>query len=204
MTKEEKREYDKKRYQANREKKLEYQKLYYKENKDKKKLYRQANREKILEQMKLYYQENKEKILEYYQTPIGRASYLLNAYNREDKKRGRNKGDLTAEWIVERIMSKPCAHCGKSGWEVIGCNRIDNSKPHTMDNVEPCCYECNLKLAGKDTKQVFQYSLDGKFVGVWPSTAECGRSGYNQGNVSNCCNDKLQKYKGYKWSYKPL
>lgn len=26
------------------------------------------------------------------------------------------------------------------------CNRIDNSKPHTKDNVEPCCKSCNSRL----------------------------------------------------------
>lgn len=72
-----------------------------------------------------------------------RATMLLCEYNRADKRRNRGKGDLTTQWIVDNIFSKPCAHCGKTGWEVIGCNRLDNSKPHTKDNVEPCCRSCN-------------------------------------------------------------
>lgn len=151
----------------------------------------------------------------YHQTPMWRAYNLLNRYNQSDKKYNRGKGDLTAEWILESIMSKPCVHCGKSGWEVIGCNRIDNSKPHTMDNVEPCCCECNLKLSAEQkktdfinrqdlAKQVYQYTLDGKLVGIWPSTRECGRNGFDQGAVSKCCRGELQTYKGYIWSYVPL
>ena len=189
MTREEKREYKRKWYQENKEKILEQ-----------KKLYRQENKERLLEQMKLYRQ-----------TPMWRASYLLSHYNQNDKKYNRGKGDLSAEWIVSNIFSKPCAHCGKSGWEVIGCNRLDNSKPHSKDNVEPCCKDCNDKLATEEkktdfAKQVFQYTLDGKLVGIWPSTKECSRNGYDQGNVASCCRGEkgFKTHKGYKWSYAPL
>lgn len=44
-----------------------------------------------------------------------RAVRLLTNYKTEDKKANRGKGDLTAQWIVENIFSKPCAHCGKTG-----------------------------------------------------------------------------------------
>lgn len=128
MTKEERREYNRKYHQANREKHLEQMKEYH-----------QANRDKRLEQMKEYMQ----------QTQIGRASNLLSAYNQSDKEHNRGQGDLTAKWIAENIFSKPCKHCGKTGWEKIGCNRIDNDKPHSKDNVEPCCEECNKKLPRK-------------------------------------------------------
>ena len=78
-----------------------------------------------------------------------RAQEIVQNYNQEDKKYNRGKGDLTSQWIVKNIFSKPCVHCGKTGWKIIGCNRLDNSRPHTMDNVEPCCEECNHKLAGR-------------------------------------------------------
>ena len=156
MTKEEQREYNRKYYQANREKRLEQMKEW-----------QEANREKLTEYNKEYYQTNKEKKKEYRQsnsknkkeydreyrkTPMGRASHLLSAYNRNDKKYNRGKGDLTAQWIVENIFTKKCVYCGKEGWEVIGCNRIDNDKPHSKDNVEPCCLEHNLKLPRKRKK----------------------------------------------------
>lgn len=138
-------------------------------------------------------------------TPKGRASTLLNAYNNKDKKQNRGKGNLTSQLIVENILFKPCAHCGISGWKIIGCNSIDNDKPHTKDNVEPCCKECNDKLATKERKtQVYQYTLDDKLVKVWDSQQECKKSGFSQSNISNCCNGKMKNYKGYKWSFNPL
>lgn len=56
----------------------------------------------------------------------------------------------------------------------------------------------------KKSKPVYQYTLDGVLKKVWPSTKECGRNGFGQWNVSNCCNGKLKTYKGYRWSYVPL
>lgn len=158
MTKEERREYAKKYYQANREKIKEYKKQYYQNNaerfKEYQKQYNQDNSERIKEQKKQYYQDNaerhKEQMKQYRQTPMGRASILLSTYNQSDKKHNRGKGDLTAEWIVENIFTQPCHYCGKEGWEVIGCDRIDNSKPHTEDNVIPCCMNCNRKRGTKE------------------------------------------------------
>lgn len=172
MTKEERREYNKKYYQANRERYKEYYKQYYQDNAELFKEYRKENAEYHKEYNKQYYQNNSERRKEqmkrwnkdnserrkeydkqYRKTPMGRASHLLMAYNQSDKKHNRGKGNLTAEWIVENIFSKPCTHCGISGWEVIGCNRIDNDKPHTKDNVEPCCGKCNINLPRKKTNE---------------------------------------------------
>lgn len=86
----------------------------------------------------------------YRKNPIIRAKKLISNYNASDIEHFRGKGDLTADWIIENIFSKPCAHCGKEGWDVIGCNRLDNNKPHSKENVEPCCKECNNKLHRTD------------------------------------------------------
>lgn len=106
-------------------------------------------REKHKEQIKKYRDEHKDYYKNYPISQKSRASKLLHSYNREDEKYGRGKGDLTSQWIVDNIFTKPCVHCGKTGWNVIGCNRLDNSKPHTKDNVEPCCVECNKRLPRK-------------------------------------------------------
>lgn len=164
------------------------------------------NKEKILEKRKNYYQTHKSERSNYYKnTPYGRALYLIGAYKKEDRNHSRGECDLTAQWVIDNIFSKPCAHCGKEGWRIIGCNRLDNSKPHTMDNVEPCCVECNWKEFGKSkSKKIYQYTLDGKLVKIWKSSAECCRNGYERSNVNACCNGKRQKHKGYRWSYQPL
>lgn len=127
-----------------------------------KKLYRniEKNKEKHREEQKIYYQLHREEILEKRKnspktqtkavvTPNSRAHNLLSSYVQSDNKHNRGECTLTAKWIIENIFSKPCAHCGKTGWDVIGCNRLNNDLPHTVDNVEPCCAECNKKLTRK-------------------------------------------------------
>ena len=55
----------------------------------------------------------------------------------------------------------------------------------------------------KKSKVVLQYSLDGVFIKKWASTQEVKRQlGFNQGNISECCNGKRQTHKGYIWRYK--
>ena len=54
------------------------------------------------------------------------------------------------------------------------------------------------------SKKVYQYTLDGELVRVWESTCECGRNGFNQGHVAECCRGIKNKHKGYRWLYNPL
>lgn len=139
------KEYNKRYKEKHPEKCREYSKQYYQEHPEKErernKRYRKKHPEKSRERIKRYRINNPEK---------ARASHLVGHYKLLDKKHNRGECTLTAKWVVENIFSKPCHYCGKEGWDVIGCDRIDNSKPHTPDNVVPCCYECNTKKGLKD------------------------------------------------------
>ena len=99
----------------------------------------------MIEKQKEYYVNNIEKRIEYTKTPLARANNLLSQYKRIDKEKGKNDVDFNAQWIVENIFTKPCVYCGESDWTKIGCDRKDNSKGHTKDNVVPCCSYCNCK-----------------------------------------------------------
>lgn len=143
----------------------------------------------------------------YRSTQKGRAINLLGQYRRADRKYNRGECTLTADYIVEHIFSQPCHYCGETDWRKIGCNRLDNSLPHTPDNVEPCCWECNDRLGReKKRKAVYQYNLDGLLVAIWPSVNECGRNGYRKNNVAACCRGDYgcKTHKGFRWSYVPL
>lgn len=117
------------------------------------KQYKLEHQEKIAERAKQWRKEHKEEIAEYNKkyrkTPYGRANKLFQKYKKLDKKYNRGECTLTPQWIVDNIFTQPCHYCGASGCEKIGCDRIDNSKPHTEDNVVPCCYECNVKRGKK-------------------------------------------------------
>ena len=51
------------------------------------------------------------------------------------------------------------------------------------------------------SKRVLQLSLDEVFIREWPSTAECGRNGFNQRHVCSCCQGKRKTHKGFRWMY---
>lgn len=165
-----------------------------------------------------YYREHRESELkrkteyqkEYSKTQMGRAQSQFQQYKRMDIKNGfgDDKIDFDARWIVDKIYTQPCAHCGETDWHQLGCNRLDNSKPHTQDNVEPCCYHCNCVLNGNEndlgertSKKISQYTKDGEFVKEWPSMAEAGRNGFNFRNISACCSGKRKTAGGYVWKY---
>lgn len=115
-------------------------------------------REEHPEVMKKWRDENKDHISEYNKkhskTKMGRANNLLNSYRRNDRKHNRGECTIKAKWIVENIFSKCCVYCGETDWTKLGCDRIDNSKPHTPENVVPCCKPCNSK---KGTMSVEEY-----------------------------------------------
>ncbi len=133
---------------------LKYKQNYYNNNKEKcliyGKQYREENKDKMLENQKQWYKDNKEKVLEYHrqyqkESQVGRANYLLQSYKQKDKKYNRGECTLTTDWIVKNIFTSKCVFCGESDWHKLGCDRIDNDKPHTEDNVQCCCGECNVK-----------------------------------------------------------
>lgn len=57
-----------------------------------------------------------------------------------------------------------------------------------------------LNKNGKLSKAVGAYK-NCELIFTFPSTMECGRQGFNQGNVWACCRGKLKTYKGYTWRY---
>lgn len=80
---------------------------------------------------------------QYYRTPEGRALALVHAYRKIDAGKGL-VCTLTREWVLAEILSRLCVYCdGKSG-ALVGCDRVDNSGPHSPENVVPACGICNL------------------------------------------------------------
>lgn len=93
-----------------------------------------------------------------------KASKMISSYKLKDKKLGFDKVcDIDIDWMIENIITKPCIYCGDT--HRVGCDRIDNNKGHTKDNVVPCCYDCNcarndnfsfdeMKILGQTIKKI--------------------------------------------------
>lgn len=112
--------------------------------------YYKNNREEILVKQVEYNAAHKEKIAAYYAvydaTPFGRATHLIRAYRKADKKYNRGECTVTPQWMVDNVFSgQVCHYCGESNWTKLGVDRKDSSLPHTPENCVPCCKACNEK-----------------------------------------------------------
>lgn len=78
--------------------------------------------------------------------PLNWARKMVASYMQTDREKGFNdKETISVDYFINHIANEECKYCHKRGYGLIGCNRIDNTKPHTIDNVEPCCFKCNAK-----------------------------------------------------------
>lgn len=144
--------------ESHQEEAKEYYYQYYESHqediKERSRNYRESHCEEIKERSRNYYEvhkeEIKEKVHQYYKTKKGRGLALIRSYKDSDNKHNRGECTLTVQWILDNIFSRSCIYCGESDWHLLGCDRINNAKPHTPENVVPCCGKCNVKRNDKD------------------------------------------------------
>ena len=147
-----------------------------------------------------YIHSGKEKILKPVTTKNGYLRVVLC-------KNGKKKTFLVHRLVAEAFIPNPN--------NLPQVNHKDENKlNNNVENLEFCDNKYNSNFGtrneriiakntnGKRSKKVYQYTLDGQFVREWESTSDCGRNGYNYGNVAACCRGELKKYKGFIWKYR--
>ena len=119
---------------------------------------------------------------------------------------------LVAQTFLPNPENKPCINHkieGKKGKKI---NMVIFNEDGTVDEkrstIEWATYEENNNYATRNeriaktmSKKVLQLSLTGELIREWKSTIECGRNGFNQGNIVSCCNGKRKSAYGYHWEY---
>lgn len=83
-------------------------------------------------------------------------------------------------------------------------NHIDECKTNNdIRNLEWVTVSQNVKHSiHKQLCKIRQHSLDGEFIREWKSFREIERElGFRSSNINMCCQGKLKKAYGYKWSY---
>ena len=80
----------------------------------------------------------------------GRACFLASAYRQIDADKGM-VCDITHKYMLCHIFTQSCVYCGVT--DGLGCDRLDNSRGHTMDNVVPACGDCNIMRGDRFTHE---------------------------------------------------
>ena len=70
-----------------------------------------------------------------------KASKMISSYKIKDKSHDYEISDIDIDWMIDNVLLNKCIYCGDT--VRVGCDRIDNSKGHSKENVVPCCYEYN-------------------------------------------------------------
>lgn len=93
------------------------------------------------------------------------------------------------------------------------CDRLDDSKGYSFDNIRIVTWQENFEKANEDQrrgilsatiplKPISQYTLEGVFVKSYISLHEAERqTGINPSNISKVARGKHKQSGGYKWKY---
>lgn len=151
------------------------------------------------------------KSLNHYKAKIKKATADENGYLRIRL----SKKSLQKSFRVHRLVAKAFIPNPDNLPQVNHINEIKDD--NRVENLEWCTHDYNVSYGTlpvrqsqkqlndpKKSKPVYQYTLDGVLVRVWPSAAEAGRNGFSQGHVAACCRGERKSHKGFIWSYIPL
>jgi len=110
--------------------------------------------------------QTSDKVKESYNTKEGRAYFLSKNYERLDLEADRGLSTITPQFIKDHIFASKCYWCGETDWKQLGCDRIDNTKPHTPDNVLCSCSRCNIERNRHSMDYFKKYQVSKETQGV--------------------------------------
>lgn len=94
-------------------------------------------------------QYNKQYNKQHYATIEGYARAIRKSNLQKDRKYGRIEAEEdplpTIEEYIELLQQRDFYDGKQYHWSEMGLDRIDNSKPHTIDNVVPCSTKNNIR-----------------------------------------------------------
>ncbi len=63
-------------------------------------------------------------------------------------------------------------------------------------------YKKNMSIQEKLGKKIIQYNIDGIIIKEWVSISTAAKElGMSSSGICNCCKNKIQSFRGFKWSY---
>ena len=156
----------------------------------------------------------------YRHTKEGLARQIYGHQKLSSKRRNHPLPNYTSDKLKEWLFSQKLFHELFDNWKASGfdkmmvpsCDRIDDYKPYTLENLQLMSWNDNFLKGHRDRKNgvnnkmnkpVIQLTLDGQVVGVYHSMMQASReTGINVGNIHSACNGRYKTAGGFKWKYK--
>lgn len=108
-------------------------------------------------------------------------------------KNGKKKTCKVHRLVAQAFIPNP------NNYEEIN-HKNENREMNTVENLEWCTRQYNVEYS--QSKQVNQYSLNGKLIATFKSINEVQRElGFNISCISLCCNGKINTAYKYKWKH---
>ena len=168
---------------------------------------------------------NKQKLKDRQHSRTGLISRIFSNQKTNSKKRGHVLPNYTIQELREWCLSQKIYHTLYEEWvqsdfkkgKSPSCDRIDDSKPYTLDNIQLMSWDDNKAKGHKSIsdntiqnsgllhgghRQVDMLTLEGQYIKTFISMRRAAaESNAHQANISKCCRGKLNKTGGYRWRY---
>lgn len=139
-----------KRYKAKKKaERNEAKRLYYEEHKEEIETEKQKKYEDQIEKIKYKYHNDKK----------FRAKHLVASYKHFDNYYFYNQNKTITPTQLLELWDGGCIYCGETDWHKLGADRIDNNKPHSIDNCVCCCSQCNNERQKKDFQTFYNQKV---------------------------------------------
>ena len=183
----------------------------------------QSEQKKLLkkEYDKLYYLSKKAKITDIYHSKYGLITTMYKGQKRCSKLRNHSMPDYSKEELETWVFSQPNFDELYQAWvdsdfktmQKPSCDRLDDYKPYTLDNIRLVTWEINKNRGHTDTKNginnkrakpVLQLTREGIVFAEYHSARHAARiTGINQGHLSACCcgNNRYKVAGNFVWCF---
>lgn len=78
-----------------------------------------------------------------------KASKMMSQYRLKDKKQGFKVVNISIESFIKNVLKNNCVYCDADSH--IGADRISNLEGHSLENIVPACYSCNITRGNRFT-----------------------------------------------------
>lgn len=170
----------------------------------------------ILEEVPMFENETK---LEFKERLVkGREQYYLDTLMPWDRNIGYNihkKADSCAgiKMSNEARAKMSKSHTGKKHSEetknklsiINSLKKLSQAHKNKLSIIKKLNPTGNASKIGAEnvlSKSILQFSLNGEFIKEFSNALELKKIGYNQSNISGCCNNKRHTANGYIWKFK--